>query len=127
LTLIPGYEMSLFWLEVSLSLVLPLVLLSRRKIRSSAGGLYVAAVLVVLGFITNRLNVSITGLESSAAMHYVPRWTEIAVTGAIIAVGFALFGMAVKYLPIFPAEEHSTVVELEPEESGEAVLSHAGD
>jgi Ni/Fe-hydrogenase subunit HybB-like protein len=127
LTLIPSYEMSLFWLEVSLSLVLPLILLSRRKIRSSAGGLYVAAVLVVLGFITNRLNVSITGLESAAGMHYVPRWTEIAVTGAMIAVGFALFGMAVKYLPIFPAEEPSTVVQLEPEESGETVLSHAGD
>ena len=37
-------------------------------------------------------------------MHYIPKWTEIAVTGAIIAAGFALFGLAVKYLPIFPAE-----------------------
>ena len=35
-------------------------------------------------------------------MHYMPKWTEIAVTGAIIAAGFALFGLAVKYLPIFP-------------------------
>ncbi len=57
--------------------------------------------LVVLGFITNRLNVSITGQESAAGMHYIPKWTEIAVTGAIIAAGFALFGLAVKYLPIF--------------------------
>ena len=127
LTLVPSYEMSLFWLEISLSLILPLLLLSRRKVRSSAGGLYVAAVLVVLGFITNRLNVSITGLESSAGMHYMPRWTEIAVTGAIIAVGFALFGMAVKYLPIFPAEEHRPVMRLQPDEAGESVLSHAGD
>ena len=60
---------------------------------------------MVLGFITNRLNVSITGQESAAGMHYIPKWTEIAVTGAIIAAGFALFGLAVKYLPIFPAEE----------------------
>jgi Ni/Fe-hydrogenase subunit HybB-like protein len=125
-TLVPSYEMYLFWLEVSLSLILPLILLSQRKIRSTAGGLYVAAVLVVLGFITNRLNVSITGLESSAGMHYVPKWTEIAVTGAIIAVGFALFGLAVKYLPIFPAEEHP-VVEFETIEQPQAVLSHAGD
>jgi Ni/Fe-hydrogenase subunit HybB-like protein len=127
LTLVPSYEMYLFWLEVSLSLILPLILLSQRKIRSTAGGLSVAAVLVVLGFITNRLNVSITGLESSAGMHYMPRWTEIAVTGAIIGVGFALFGLAVKYLPIFPAEESRPVVEFEPIADTETMLSHAGD
>jgi Ni/Fe-hydrogenase subunit HybB-like protein len=126
LALHPGYEMYLFWLEIALSLALPLILLSRRKVRTSAGGLYVAAVLVVLGFITNRLNVSITGLESSAGMHYIPKWTEIAVTGAIIAAGFALFGLATKSLPIFPVEETALgtaeEVALTP-----AVLSHAGD
>jgi Ni/Fe-hydrogenase subunit HybB-like protein len=60
-------------------------------------------------------------------MHYVPKWTEIAVTGAIIAVGFALFGLAVKYLPIFPAEEQHPVVEFEAIEQPKVVLSHAGD
>ena len=126
LALHPGYEMYLFWLEIALGLALPLILLSRRKVRTSAGGLYVAAVLVVLGFITNRLNVSITGLESSAGMHYIPKWTETAVTGAIIAAGFALFGLATKYLPIFPVEETAMrtaeEVALTP-----AVVSHAGD
>ena len=120
----PGYEMYLFWLEVALSLIFPLLLLSQRKVRMSAGGLYVAAVLVVLGFITNRLNVSITGLESAAGLHYVPKWTEIAVTGAIIAAGFALFGLAEKYLPIFPAEEPHRVVE---RQGAIQVLEHAGD
>jgi Ni/Fe-hydrogenase subunit HybB-like protein len=121
----PGYEMYLFWLEIALSLIAPLILLSQRKVRSTAGGLYVAAVLVVLGFITNRLNVSITGLESSAGMHYVPKWTEIAVTGAIIAAGFALFGMAAKYLPIFPAEEKHAAPKMPV--AADRVLSHAGD
>ena len=113
-----------FWLEVALILA-PLALLLRKKVRSTPGGLYVAAVLVVLGFITNRLNVSITGLESAAGLHYVPKWTEIAVTGAIIAAGFALFGLAVKYLPIFPAEEHHPVAE--PAAVTPMVLEHAGD
>ena len=50
-----------------------------------------AAVLVVLGFITNRLNVSITGQKSAAPSGpYIPKWTEIAVTGAIIAAGWPL-------------------------------------
>jgi len=83
-------------------------------------------VLVVLGFITNRLNVSITGQESAAGMHYLPKWTEIAVTGAIIAAGFALFGLATKYLPIFPAEESPRVAEVEAI-AATPVLGHAGD
>jgi Ni/Fe-hydrogenase subunit HybB-like protein len=123
----PSYEMYLFWLELLLSLIAPLLLLSQRRIRRTAGGLYVAAVLVVLGFITNRLNVSITGQESAAGMHYIPKWTEIAVTGAIIAAGFALFGMAVKYLPIFPASEPSKVESSESALLRNPVLSHAGD
>ncbi|PYX87400.1 MAG: Ni/Fe-hydrogenase cytochrome b subunit [Acidobacteria bacterium] len=125
----PGYEMYFFWLEIGLSLILPLILLSRRSIRQSPGGLYLTSVLVVLGFITNRLNVSITGLESAAGMHYVPKWTEVAVTGAIIAAGFALFGLAAKYLPIFPAEEPPALVRAVPvaTTSTVAVLENAGD
>jgi Ni/Fe-hydrogenase subunit HybB-like protein len=130
LALQPGYEMYLFWLEISLALILPLALLVQRKVRSSANGLYLAAVLVVLGFITNRMNVSITGFEGSTGVRYFPKWTELAVTGSIIAVGFALFGMAVKYLPIFPKEEFAQEPVLEqhsalPDVS--AVMEHAGD
>jgi Ni/Fe-hydrogenase subunit HybB-like protein len=120
----PQYETYLFWLETALILT-PLFLLMKRSVRTSAGGLYLSAVLVVLGFITNRLNVSITGMEASAGMHYIPKWTEIAVTGGIIAAGFALFGLAVKYLPIFPAQEpHVTT---QPEPAMARVLEHAGD
>ena len=104
LTLRPGYEMYLFWLEISLAIILPLALLLQPRVRSSANGLYFAAVLVVLGFITNRMNVSITGFEGSTGVRYFPKWTELAVTGMIISAGFALFGLAVKYLPIFPKE-----------------------
>jgi Ni/Fe-hydrogenase subunit HybB-like protein len=111
---------------MGLSVIVPLVLLSQKKIRASANGLYVIAVLVVLGFITNRLNVSITGLEASAGVRYFPKWTELAITAAIIAAGFALFGLATKYLPIFPAEEHGSLAEPEAVEHA-GVLSHAGD
>jgi Ni/Fe-hydrogenase subunit HybB-like protein len=127
LTLHPAYEMYLFWLEIVLSLIAPLLLLSQKRVRSTAQGLYLAAVLVVLGFITNRLNVSITGQESSAGMHYMPKWTEIAVTGAIIAAGFALFGLATKYLPIFPEEQEPHATPAMPVAGEASLLGHAGD
>jgi Ni/Fe-hydrogenase subunit HybB-like protein len=123
----PSYEMTLFWLELSLALIGPLILLSMRRVRNSSNGLYVAAVLVLLGFITNRLNVSITGLESSAGVHYVPRWTELAITVAITASGFAVFSLAVKYLPIFPAPEARTVPSTREVIVPVPVLDNAGD
>jgi len=124
----PAYETYLFWVEIALTLILPLILLLQKKVRTTAGGLYVTAVLVVLGFITNRLNVSITGLESSAGLRYFPRWTELAVTALIIASGFALFGMAVRYLPIFHNHTATEPTLEEPEAAVAAgVLSHVGD
>jgi len=124
----PSYETYLFWLEISLAIIVPLILLAQPRVRSSAQGLYFAAVSVVLGFITNRMNVSITGMEGSTGVRYFPKWSELAVTGMVIAAGFALFGMAVKYLPIFPKEEVVPGVASEQEnEVPEAVLEHAGD
>jgi Ni/Fe-hydrogenase subunit HybB-like protein len=130
LALRPGYEMYLFWLEVTLALILPLALLSQRRIRSSPNGLYWSAVCVVLGFITNRMNVSITGFEGSTGVRYFPKWSELAVTGMIIAGGFAAFALAVKYLPIFPAEPVAESAEDEVASAAleaEPVLEHAGD
>jgi len=116
----PGYETDLFYLEVALGLFIPIILLMVPRIRESADGLYLCAVLVVFGFVTNRLNISITGMEASAGLRYIPCWTEIAVTASIVAVAFAVFALAAKYLPIFPASEparppqrSSTAIELD--------------
>jgi len=97
-----GYETKLLMLEVTIGLILPMALLAQRRVRASANGLYLCSVLVILGFITNRLNVSITGMETSAGVGYTPSWMEVAVTASIVATGFAIFGLAVKYLPVFP-------------------------
>jgi Ni/Fe-hydrogenase subunit HybB-like protein len=50
------------------------------------------------------MNVAITGMETASVQHYFPKWTEFAVTFAIIAFGFFVFALAVKYLPIFSHE-----------------------
>lgn len=96
-----GWETGLFLLEIALTSAIPIGLLLIPKVRQSPKGLYLAAVLCLLGFVTNRLNVATTGMEAAAGQHYFPKWTEIAVTAAIIGFGFFVFAMAVKYLPIF--------------------------
>jgi Ni/Fe-hydrogenase subunit HybB-like protein len=96
-------ESYLFILETAL-LLLPMLLLFRRPVRLRPGALYACAVMVIFGFVANRLNVSVTGMEAGSGTHYVPKWTEVAITLAIIALGFAIFRFAARHLPIFEEE-----------------------
>ncbi len=81
---------------------------SRARVRWNPAKLYGCAVMVLFGFITNRLNVSITGMEAGSGTHYVPRWTEIAITLAIIALGFAFFRVIAQYFPVFEETSNPT-------------------
>ncbi|MHC4549593.1 MAG: NrfD/PsrC family molybdoenzyme membrane anchor subunit [Planctomycetota bacterium] len=100
-----SYEAALFQLEFVPCLLLPLVLLAFPKVRRSSRWLYVSGLLVVLGFIVHRLNVSITGFESAQGGHYIPAWSEVFITLMLVALGFGAFGLAVKYLNVYPEEK----------------------
>ncbi len=98
---LPRMETVLFWLEILKGVIAPIVLLSIRKIRVSARGLYYASICTIFGFLLNRLNVSTTGFVASSGVNYFPSWMEIAITLALVSTGFFIFAMAVRYLPIF--------------------------
>jgi Ni/Fe-hydrogenase subunit HybB-like protein len=96
-------ETYLFLLEIAL-FVAPMVLLFQKRLYKSASALYGCSLMVLFGFVANRLNVSITGIEAAAGTSYLPKWTEISVTLMIVALGFAIFRFAAKNLPIFSDE-----------------------
>jgi Ni/Fe-hydrogenase subunit HybB-like protein len=129
MVLVPGYEQRFFLLEMFLSVLIPLGLLLVPKVRESAQGLYLVAVFTLLGFVTNRLNVTITGVENAVGARYTPKWTEVVITAMFVALGFALFGLAARYLPIFPREHaHLPAMRsLECVRAETTVLVHAGD
>jgi hypothetical protein len=80
----------------------PLVLLSFEKVQSNPQFLYWTCSLVVMGFMANRLNVSITGLQASAGIYYVPKWTEFFATLMVVTAVVIAFRYAVIYLDILP-------------------------
>jgi len=129
LVLVSGYEQRFFILEILLSVILPLGLLLIPKVRNSAQGLYLAAVLSLLGFVTNRLNVAITGVENAVGGRYTPKWTEVVITAMFVALGFAIFGLVARYFPIFEEEEVHLPArrDLEKIAAELAVPVHAGD
>jgi Ni/Fe-hydrogenase subunit HybB-like protein len=111
-------ESVLYWVEMGFGVLLPMVLLAIPQVRLHKTGLFVSALMVVLGFVLNRMNVSITGMEGWAKVGYFPSWMEIAVTVMIVALGFAAFALAARYLPVFPKAE----TEIKPIEESMLVL-----
>ena len=95
-------ETWLFLLEIALAVV-PTALLYQSRIRRNPAALYFCSVMVVFSFIANRLNVGITGLEAGSGTHYIPKWSEVAVTLSLVAVGFAIFRVIGQYFPVFEA------------------------
>ena len=109
-------EAVLFWGEIGLGSALPMVLLASRRVRYSNSGLFFAATLTVMGFIVHRLNVAVTGMAGWTGVSYFPSWLEVTVTVSLVALGVALFGVAARYLPVFPKaeEEPETPPWMEP-------------
>lgn len=96
----PGWESRLFVLEIMLMAV-PMLLLFRERTRQNPHTMYAAVTMFLFGFVVNRLNIAVTGMERAAGVTYIPKWTEVVVTLAIVGLGFAAFNLAAKHLPVF--------------------------
>lgn len=113
-----GLMSVLFWAEITLGVLIPMLLFSLRSIRKSPGGLFAGGILVLIGMILNRFNVSWFGVEHYDSITYVPTFMgkvtyipslpEVAVSLGIFSAGILAFGLAVKYLPVFESEHHET-------------------
>lgn len=101
----PSYEGRLFLAELLLGTLAPIAFLLIPAVRSDDLGLFISSVMVIAGFMLNRLNVSLTGMEAAAPSQYQPHWMEVAVTMSIVGAGFLMFALAARYLNVFPPEE----------------------
>jgi Ni/Fe-hydrogenase subunit HybB-like protein len=106
----------LFWAEILIGVLFPMVWFAIKRNRQSAKGLFIGAVIVLLGMILNRFDVSWFAVKHANSITYMPSfmgpatyypsWMEIAVSIGIFSFGILAFGLAVTYLPVFEPEEH---------------------
>jgi Ni/Fe-hydrogenase subunit HybB-like protein len=111
-----GWMSILFWAEILIGIVIPIILFSLKRIRQSPNGLLTGAIILLLGMILNRFNVSWFAVQHPDPMfylptfmsnvHYMPTLPEISVSLGIFAAGILAFGLAAKYLPVFEDEHH---------------------
>ncbi|MDT3696088.1 MAG: Ni/Fe-hydrogenase cytochrome b subunit [Ignavibacterium sp.] len=103
---VPSTETYLFYLEILLGTIVPIYLLSYKKLREDKKWLYIISICVISGLILNRINVSITGLAASSGVSYFPSFDEISITLMLIVLAIFAFRMVAKYFAVFIDEEH---------------------
>ncbi len=99
-----SYESIAFVAEMLL-FILPLFILFNARLRVKRVLLFSAGLMVVIGMILNRINISLIGMSRWSPESYFPNWQEFWVSIFIVTIGGLLFGLAAKFLPVFPAEE----------------------
>jgi Ni/Fe-hydrogenase subunit HybB-like protein len=101
-------EANMYLLEMVISVVGPIILLSMKNVRENVKSIFFVNVLVISGVLLNRLNVSIFGVyrdQSATGFSYFPTWMEFVVTLAFISFAILGFKVSVKYLRVFPETE----------------------
>ncbi len=91
----------LYYLEVLVGVLVPFGLLIQKSVRENRKWLYIATVLIIAGFILNRMNVAITSISSSAGLNYFPSFNEVSITMMLVVLGMWAFRLVTKHFPVF--------------------------
>ena len=94
----------LWWAEIIIGVILPILLFSLPTVKQSRKLLFWTAILVIIGLIINRFNVSLLALEPRPGTSYFPHWMEFAISAGLIADALLIFMAANRVLPIMHHE-----------------------
>ncbi len=107
----------LFWVEILIGVVIPIIWFSFKKNRASPNALLAGAITILLGMILNRFDVSWFAVKHPDPMFYLPTFMsnvkymptlpEISVSLGIFSAGILAFGLLAKYFPVFENEDEA--------------------
>lgn len=98
-----GWDSFLFITEISLTLILPLAIFFSPLVKRR-GWLTAGAMMVVIGFVLNRINVSGLATVTSTGTRYFPSWTEFMVSIGIVSASALVFFFFVERFHVYETE-----------------------
>lgn len=100
-----SWESILYWFEISISALIPVVLLSIPRVRSKMSWRTAAAALVAIGFVINRIDLAVVSMFSTTGYHYFPSWMEIAITLGIVSTAVLVYLFFVEHCDVYEKRE----------------------
>lgn len=107
------WQTVMFWFEVTLMVIAPVLLLSIPVVRSSRAGQWITAGLAVAGVVVNRINVG--GFMHTGRGYYLPSWTELAISCGVVSMAGLVFMFVVERFRVWerrPADPAAASEEL---------------
>jgi Ni/Fe-hydrogenase subunit HybB-like protein len=111
-----GIMSVLFWAEILLGVAFPIVWFSIEANRNDDNRRFWGVIVLLLGLILNRFNVSWLAVKHPDPLFYLPTFMgnvkyfptlpEVMVSVGIFSAGILAFGLISKYFPVFEAEVH---------------------
>ena len=95
------WQVRAFWLEIAMIAIVPLILLSLPQFRQQGSWQWTTATIAVTGVVMNRIDVGGFAALNRGNRLYVPEWTELAISLAIVAAVALIFLYNIEHFKIW--------------------------
>lgn len=101
----------LFWIEIIVGAVIPIILFAFKQVRFSRQISLFGALLIMGGVILNRFDVTWFGMKPVEGQVYSPHWMELAILMGVLAGVITVYSLIARYFPVYEetVEYHSDV------------------
>ena len=112
----------LFWTEIIVGVMIPLVLFAFKQVRESRSASLFGAFLIMGGVILNRFDVTWFAMKPIPGESYSPHWMELAILMGVVAGIITVYSLVARYFPVY---EETNSYKLRQAESARLEEAHA--
>ena len=96
-----GIYSLLFWTEIIVGVVMPIVLFALKRVRTSRVASMLGAFLIIGGVILNRFDVTWFAMKPVNGEMYTPHWMEVAILVGVVAGLVTVYSLIARYFPVY--------------------------
>ncbi len=102
-----SWESILFLFELMITAIIPIIILSISTVRNSRGGQLICAIMVVFGFVLNRINISGIATVRATGTEYFPSLLEFFISMWVVSGAVLIFLFFVENFKVWESEAKS--------------------
>jgi Ni/Fe-hydrogenase subunit HybB-like protein len=117
----------LFWTELIVGAIIPIILFSIKQVRWSRTGTLIGALFVAAGIVINRFNATWFALKPLEGVTYSPSWIELALLVGVASGVLLVFTLISTFFPVFVETVDTRSLKQEKASSPQPAPALSGD